>query len=162
VHTFRGVLDLIASQLGADAARSGFSLSDSDRPVQPGSLDGTLSDGETIQFLGFRRTCPGEPLLLLELSHVLAEQLVTGAVWRPDDLVVAGPRARIDAVARFYQVWHYGDSTAPQALARAVVKEIKGWLTALDRVGAAAALSPAGDRRRPRSASGMAEGRGTD
>jgi hypothetical protein len=158
---FLGVLDLIASQLGADAARSGFSLSDSDSPAQPGSGDGIQSDRDAIQFLGFRRTCPGEPLLLLELCHVLTEQLVTGAVWRPDDLVRTDPRVTIEAVARFYDVWHYGDSTAPQALARDVVEEIRGWLAVLDRAGATAARSPSGDLRHPRSASGTAEGRGT-
>jgi len=153
------VLGLIASQIDADAARSGFELSDSVNHGDAGASDGVRPAHDAVQLLGYRRSCQDEPLLLLEFCQALTEQLIIGTVWRPEDLVDCDREASTEAVACFYRAWQYDDTTTPQALAGDVADELRHWLVHLDGDGATLTRPPAADLRQSPSAPGTAEER---
>jgi hypothetical protein len=86
-------------------------------------------------------------VLLLELCHILAEHLITVAVWRPDDLLGCDRRASIEAVARFYRSRQYDHTMTPEKLAGDVVDDVRRCLAMLDGAGATLAQSQAEDPR---------------
>jgi hypothetical protein len=145
-------------------AQSGFELSDDIQPVEPDgeAEESTRPDIEPIQLVGYRRVTLDGPLLLLELAHVSAQHLITGAVWRPDDLLTGDGAGAVETAARFYQTWRYDPSTNPQAFAGAIVQEVRQWLAALDGAERTTIVPPSGPVFRPRSIADSASERSAD
>lgn len=145
MQTILSVLDRVASQLADDAARAGFDLADAADSVR--SFDSNLKSGcdhGGMRLLGYRRSAPGAPMWLLDFCHIPAQHLITGALWRPDDVTHADRRASVEAMARCYRAWHYDDTATADTVASAIVAQARTWLACLERAGHAPGDPPAG------------------